>query len=136
MMTLANKLRMLEEMRKIASGMRSISMAGICENLAVGTGHSWYGWGTPEDYFNVIKERACRTWAHFSGDLDYPVSHPWFGGACDASFAFDNLPAWEGEYGRCRYELCERIIKEIKRDLSKNHRSQRRSHQLGKKKRK
>lgn len=133
MMTLADKLRMLEEMRKIASGMRYRHSGGICENVAFGVGYPYLRTNPQYVYFRTIMLRSCKSWAHFSGSTDYPVDHPV---TQRSHHAFWEYPCWEGEYGRRRYELCDRIIKEIKRDLSKNHRSQRRSHQLGKKKRK
>lgn len=137
----------LQELDTIAAGMRNDPTSGICTNLREMVGENLKGRGykvtlvnsgmvllTDEGhrlrsmayaYFDRAMRSAVKRYPFYTGDLSFPIASPnpdqhrWD--------AYINRPKWAGEYGDRRYALVERLRVEVRRELSKNHRSQRKS---------
>lgn len=61
---------------------------------------------------------ACEGWGHYSGDESYPISHPVFGPETGFTCAVDEHDMYEGEYGRRRLELAQRMLDVIEKELA------------------
>ena len=124
--TIKQKKEMLRAFEQIAGGMYKVEKWGICSNWQRMVPDC-----TQEQValFRVLMRRACKGWKHYSGNEGYPIKFleepdegwsqtNWHSG-------YHTLPKWSGEYGKLRYELVARLIAQLKREMSRNHRSMR-----------
>lgn len=109
--TLAQKKGILRCLERYAGGVVDTG-AGICDNLCTDR-HTFM---QELEFFNTLMARATRRWKNYSGNVAYPVR-----GGQDAFYGHNDL--WAGLQGKYRYELVDRLIAELKREMSRNHRS-------------
>lgn len=84
---------------------------GICSLV----GESLLGKRATMGVWEDVREAAFLDWPEFSGDINYPVKgplHETHSGPARPlpTWAYSNLPKWNGEYGDSRQNLLEFLI--------------------------